>query len=93
MLISSTTIRSKAETGLCMAILGTLPLVIAIAVGQETKPEAGPAILRGRVVGELDQPLAGVRVRVAIPATDMRFVHPGSGQIQFETIGNLLYLF
>src|SRR4051812_36986760 len=44
------------------------------------QPSAGahPAVLRGRVTNEAGAPLTGVRVRVAIPATDMRFVDAGA---------------
>ena len=44
------------------------------------QPSAGAqaAILRGRVTDEAGSPLADVRVRVAIPATDMRFVETGT---------------
>ena len=46
----------------------------------EGRPSAGAqtAVLRGRVTDEAGAPLAGVRVRVAIPATDMRFVDAGA---------------
>jgi hypothetical protein len=37
-----------------------------------------PASVRGRVTNEKGQPLADVRLRVAIPATDMRFVDPST---------------
>ncbi len=46
----------------------------AVARSDEPGPGAKPAILRGRVVDESGAPLADVRVRVAIPATDMRFL-------------------
>ena len=67
-----------------VAGLVTLPLVAAFAVGQEQAGKTAPegrqadvgkvAVLRGRVTDEAGAPLAGVRVRAAVPAIDMRFV-------------------
>ncbi len=71
-----------------VAGLVALPLAMAFAVDPQQasqpapkgQPSAGAhtAVLRGRVTNEAGAPLAGVRVRVAIPATDMRFVDAGS---------------
>jgi beta-lactamase regulating signal transducer with metallopeptidase domain len=65
-----------------------LPLAVAFAVDPEQAGKPAPkeqqpagaqsAILRGRVTDEANAPLADVRVRVAIPATDMRFVNAGA---------------
>jgi hypothetical protein len=47
--------------------------------------DAKPAILRGRVTDETGGPLADVRVRVAIPAMDMRIIDLVKGRRQLET--------
>lgn len=44
------------------------------APGSPAPSDAPPAILHGRVTDEAGAPLPDVRVRVAIPATDMRFI-------------------
>ena len=86
MLTQSRTNRLSALSAAIVAGLVTLPLVVAFAAdpGQASKtaPEgqqsagAQAAILRGRVTDEAGAPLADVRVRVAIPAADMRSVDP-----------------
>ena len=86
MLARSSTNRLNDRFALLVAMLAALPVIVTFAVEQEKKSEAGVAILRGRVGGEIGEPLAGVRVRAAIPASDMRFVNPGSNQILFEAI-------
>jgi beta-lactamase regulating signal transducer with metallopeptidase domain len=88
MLTQSRTNRLSALTATVVAGLVILPLVVAFAADPEqtskTSPEgpqtggAQTAILRGRVTNEAGAPLANVRVRVAIPATDMRFVDAGT---------------
>lgn len=50
----------------------------------EPVPNGPPAIIRGQVTNESDEPLADVRVRVAIPASDMRFVDPTTPHKLFE---------
>jgi hypothetical protein len=70
------------------AALVALPLVVAFSAGAlredplglQGRPPAAPrtATLRGRVTNEAGAPLPNVRVRVAIPATDMRFVAAGA---------------
>ena len=86
MLTQSRTNRLSALSATLVAGLVTLPLVVAFAVDPEQTSKTAPkgqqpagaqaAILRGRVTNEAGAPLADVRVRVAIPATDMRFVDP-----------------
>jgi protocatechuate 3,4-dioxygenase beta subunit len=48
--------------------------------GGGTPAQERPAILRGRVTDEAGAPLADVRIRVAIPAADMRFVDLTAGR-------------
>ena len=84
MLAQRRTTRLSALNAALIAGLVAFPLVVAFAA--DTRPTsdaasgarqpagARPAILRGRVIDEAGTPLADVRVRVAIPATDMRFV-------------------
>jgi hypothetical protein len=48
-------------------------------------PNSGATILSGRVTNADGAGLAGVRVRIAIPAADMRFVDPTSPHKQMET--------
>jgi protocatechuate 3,4-dioxygenase beta subunit len=84
MLTQSRTNRLSALSATLVAGLVTLPLVAAFAVDPEQTSKAAPkgqqsagaqaAILRGRVTDEAGAPLADVRVRVAIPAADMRFI-------------------
>ena len=84
MLTQSRTNRLSAVSATLVAGLVTLPLVVAFAVDPEQTSKTAPkgqqsagaqaAILRGRVTNEAGAPLADVRVRVAIPAADMRFV-------------------
>ncbi len=69
-----------------VAMIAALPLVVAFA-GETSKAEQGAgkeaanvgdsmaaAVLSGRVTNKAGEPLAGARVRVAIPGTDMRFL-------------------
>ena len=84
MLAHSRATRLSALSGMLVAGLAILPLVVAFAAdprptsptapGDQPSAKGGAAVLRGRVTDEAGGPLAGVRVRVAIPATDMRFV-------------------
>ena len=67
-----------------VAGLVSVPLVVAFAAGSEQTSKAAPtvqqsvsaqaAILKGRGRNEAGAPLADVRVRVAVPAADLRFV-------------------
>jgi protocatechuate 3,4-dioxygenase beta subunit len=80
------TFRAAALGALMLGLLGS-PFLISSADDQaqsnkrssEKQPAKLPAaVLRGRVTDEKGKPLADVRVRVAIPATDMRFVDPST---------------
>ena len=72
-----------------------LPLAVAFAVEPEQTSQTAPgaqrstnaraAILHGRVTDEAGALLADVRVRVAIPATDMRFVDVSTPHKRLET--------
>jgi Carboxypeptidase regulatory-like domain len=70
-------------SGTIVAAVAIFPLVVALAADPgpagPTAPRDRPvdgkaAVLRGRVIDQAGAPLADVRVRVAIPATDMRLV-------------------
>jgi hypothetical protein len=71
------------------------PPAIGFAVGQEPAGKAAPeaqkppgapvAVLRGRVTSKLGRALPGVRVLVAIPATDMRQLEPDASRRLLET--------
>ncbi len=86
MLTRSRTNRLSALSATLVAGLVALPLVVAFAIDPEQTGKtpakgqqsvgAQAAILRGRVTNKAGAPLADVRVRVAIPAADMRFVMP-----------------
>ncbi|MGO9922016.1 MAG: M56 family metallopeptidase [Isosphaeraceae bacterium] len=85
MLAQCRTTRLSALSGMLVAGFVIFPLVIAFAAdpeptnptppGDQPSARARTAVLRGRVTNEAGGPLADVRVRVAIPATDMRFVN------------------
>ena len=74
-------------------------LILSLAVASAVEPEqtshtapkaqrttnARTAILHGRVTDEAGAPLADVRVRVAIPATDMRHVDVSTPHKRLET--------
>jgi hypothetical protein len=88
--------RRTALIGTLIASLVTLPLAFAADPqqtgqnadeGQQTA-SAKPAILRGRVTNEAGVPLGNVRVRVAVPATDMRFVDSSTPHEQHEAKTN-----
>ncbi len=79
--------RANRLTALSVSLvvgLVILPLAGAFAIDPEQAGKPAPkeqqpagaqaAILRGCVTDEANAPLADVRVRIAIPATDMRFV-------------------
>jgi hypothetical protein len=66
-----------------VAGFAALPLA---AAGQEPKTATEAPVLRGRVTSKDGAPLPGVRVRVAVPATDMRFVDAGTHHMKLETI-------
>jgi PDZ domain len=86
--------RLSAVSSLLVAGLVSLPFVVAFAADREQtiKPAAksgspaGPAaamlhgaMLHGSVKDDAGKPLADVRVRIAIPAADMRFVDASTG--------------
>lgn len=75
----------NARTALLATTLVALSLLFSLAAEQEPKP-AVAAVLHGRVRDEAGEPLAGVRVRVAIPGTDMRFAIRDDDHKQFEAI-------
>jgi len=95
MLAQSRATRLSALSALLVAGLAILPLVVAFAADSGPtsptvpgdQPSARPraAVLRGRVTNEAGAPLADVRVRVAIPAADMRFVDVSTPQRRVET--------
>jgi len=77
------TLLSTAQAGgslsaTLVAGLVTLPIALAFDPHQKPAPEVqqsgSPAVLRGRVTSKDGAPLAGARVRVAVPAADMRFI-------------------
>jgi hypothetical protein len=55
------------------------------AFGAQKSTNVRAAILHGRVTDEAGAPLADVRVRLAIPATDMRFVDVSTPHERLET--------
>jgi hypothetical protein len=67
---------------------GIGPLLFSLAAEQKPTHEAAAAVLHGRVRDEGGKPLAGVRVLVAIPATDMRFAIHDNDQKHFEAISS-----
>ena len=81
--------RANYVSGALIAGLINLPLVAALAADFGQASQAAPggrpsakdraAILRGRVTDETGAPLADVRIRVAIPAADMRYVDLNAG--------------
>src|SRR5262245_19371158 len=56
------------------------------AVARDRQSDSAPsAILRGHVKNADGTPLPGVRIRIAVPAADMRFVDPTTSHRQLET--------
>ena len=80
MLTQRQTNRLSVQGAMFIAAIAAFPLVVVFAAGapevtnNANADAAAVAILSGRVTNDAGEPLAGVRVRVAIPATDMRFV-------------------
>ncbi len=83
MLAQNHTSRLHVRSVALVAVIAALPLVVAFAgEAPEKKSETAKAadepasapVLSGRVTNKAGEPLAGARVRVAIPATDMRFL-------------------
>lgn len=84
--------RLSLRSTLIVAALVACPLTMALAADHVAKPNptaekpaGAPAILEGRVTDESGKPLAGARVWVAIPATDMRFFELDADHRQFQT--------
>jgi hypothetical protein len=71
--------------GLAIAFGADPKLTTKNHVEQQQSFNARAVRLRGRVANEAGAPLAGVRVRVAIPAADMRFVDCTTGHKLLET--------
>jgi hypothetical protein len=67
-------------------VLGFAILPLLVAYAANPKPSAKTSVLRGRVTNEAGDPLADVRVRVAIPATDMRFIGVGRGLVHGDDL-------
>jgi beta-lactamase regulating signal transducer with metallopeptidase domain len=98
MLTQSRTNRLSALTATVVAGLAILPLVVAFAADPEQTSKTSPkgqqtggvqtAILRGRVTNEAGAPLGNVRVRIAIPGADMRFVDSTTPHKQLEAKSN-----
>ena len=88
----------SAVSAVLVAGLVVVPLVVAFAAGPEQTSKTSPkgqqaggaqtAVLRGRVTNEAGAPLANVRVRVAIPGADMRFVDSSTPHKQLEAKTN-----
>jgi beta-lactamase regulating signal transducer with metallopeptidase domain len=95
MLTQNRTNRLSALSAALVAGLVAVPLVITFAADPppasqpaakaEQATGASAAILRGRVADEAGAPLADVRVRVAIPAIDMRFMRTDTPHKILET--------
>jgi hypothetical protein len=76
----------------------TIPLIVGFAADPVEKSKtaikgrqsgrASVAILRGHVTNRAGAPLAAVRVRVAVPAAEMRFVNWSTGHKLLETKTN-----
>ena len=98
MLTQGRTNRLSSLSAVVVAGLVAVPLVVAFAADLKqtsktsTKGQqpagAQTAILRGRVTNEAGAPLANVRVRVAIPGTDMRFFDSTTPHKQLEAKSN-----
>jgi hypothetical protein len=98
MLTQGRTNRLSALSAVLVAGLVAVPLVVAFAADPEQSgktlpkgPQVGDAqtaILRGRVTNEAGAPLANVRVRVGVPATDMRLVDSTTPHKQLEAKSN-----
>lgn len=82
---SRTWIERLAILAFWMFVIGRWQAVAADEPAKRQEPNRQPAVLRGRVTNEAGEPLADVRVRVAIPATDMRFVDLTTGHKLRET--------
>jgi beta-lactamase regulating signal transducer with metallopeptidase domain len=98
MLTQGRTNRLSALSAVLVTGIVAVPLVVAFAADPEQTSKTSPkgqqaggvqtAILRGRVTNEAGAPLANVRVRVAIPGADMRFVDSTTPHKQLEAKSN-----
>jgi hypothetical protein len=86
---------SLAATGMCVAGLVILQCPVFVradgggpgesAGKKPRRAESRSVQLRGEVRNDGGTPIAGARIRVAVPAADMRFVDETTGQKLFET--------
>ncbi len=85
--------RLDVRSGLCVAALAALPLVMAFTAGVQAEEESADAdskstsvaVLSGRVTNEAGEPVPEARVIVAIPARDMRFVDSKHKTLEAQT--------
>jgi protocatechuate 3,4-dioxygenase beta subunit len=89
MLPQRQTNRLSVQGAVFVAAIAALPLVVVFAAGapevtNNANADAAVAVLSGRVTNDAGEPLADVRVRVAIPATDMRFVESSTDHKTLE---------
>lgn len=88
MLTQPRTNRLNVRSGALIVALVALPLAFVFAESQPSNDLAAKApatAIHGRVTDETGAPLADALVRVAIPATDMRFIDSGSRHKLLET--------
>ena len=88
MLTQRRTNRLNSRSAILVAAIVAVPLAVVFAEApQQTDSPVQQAvpILKGRVTNDAGAPLSDVRVRIAIPATDMRFVDSSSNHKQLET--------
>ena len=69
--------------GMVAGSVAVAPRLVA-AIPQQPPAVVPAAVLQGRVTDKQGAPLPGVRVRIAVPATDMRFVNPTTDHVLFE---------
>lgn len=82
MMDRSRSTRRGAPSGMWIAGVVAFSLAAAALAGDPPSAGARASVLRGRVADAAGAPLADVRVRLAIPATDMRFVEIGREAVQ-----------
>ena len=98
MLIQCRTNRRGVLSAVLVAGLVAIRRVVAFAADPEQTTKTSPkgqqtggaqtAILRGRVTNEAGAPLGNVRVRVAVPSADMRFVDSTTPHQHLEAKSN-----
>ncbi len=77
--------RTKKRSALGGVLLSlSVAMSLSVAAAAAEPSTASSAILSGRLTNEAGKPIADAVVRVAIPATDMRFVDPASDHRQLE---------